>query len=488
MRRPVRPVFGNPRIAARPRASSISAGSILGDYDQPHTSTEIMATIRSTDAISELSRAVAKSKRRAELIDPAASHVIFTMDGKSLVEVRLVPNASPEAAADWLASQSRVVWTEPNEIFVGDPKDFTPNDPQYGSQYHLPKMALPAAWDIETGNPSIILAITDNGTAFNHPDLFQNIWINSDEIPGNSIDDDANGFIDDRNGWDFNANDNNPNPVGSANHGTHTAGIAAAVTNNSVGVSGVAGGNGTAGSGIRIMPIRWEGAAGWTAAMVANSYTYAANNGAKIVKHSYNFDGWATNTTVINAFNYSYSLGVLHFNSAGNNNQNNPPRSVFTQALMVASTGPSDVKSSFSNYGTFADIAAPGDNVLSTSTSNNGTTYSYVAMSGTSMSTPNAAAVAALIWSEHPTWTREQVAAQVLATADNIDAQNPSFVGLLGTGRANANRELTQTIPAPRFGNITGLPAPGATTATAFQPHCLYSVAARSNHSQRVQL
>ena len=475
MRRSIRPRLENLEARVTPVRAVFSVGQVLGDFSQPHTTTEIMATIRSADPIAELRRMTSGDAQGTGLIDPSSSQKILTMDGNSLVQVALKPGADPATAARWLARHRQVVWTEPNAIFVGDPADFTPNDPQYGSQYHLPKMQLPTAWNTQTGNPSIIVAITDNGTAYNHPDLSQNIWVNAGEIPSNGIDDDGNGFIDDVRGWDFNFNDNDPNPAGSDNHGTHTAGIAAAVTNNAVGVAGVAGGNGSPTTGVRIMPIRWEGANGWTAAMVANSYTYAANNGAKIVSASYNFDGWASNNTVITAFNYSYSLGVLHFNSAGNNNQNNPARSVFTQALMVASTDSNDVKSSFSNYGTFADISAPGSNVLSLSASSSGTSFSYATLSGTSMSTPNAAGVAALIWSQNPTWTREQVAAQILATADNIDAQNPSFVGLLGTGRANAARALTETIPAPRFGNITGLPAQGTNTFTAFTTFTVFT-------------
>lgn len=468
MRRPIRPRLESLESRITPVRALLDASKLHGDFSQPHTSTEIMATIRAVNPLAELGRMAARGSQGAALIDPGQSQVIFTRDGESLVQVQLAPNADPESAARWLARFGQVLWTEPNAIFTGNAADFTPNDPQYASQYHLPKMQLPAAWNTQTGSSSIIVAIVDNGTAYNHPDLASNIWVNSDEVAGNGVDDDGNGFIDDIRGWDFNVNDNDPNPAGSDNHGTHTAGIVAAASNNSVGVAGVAGGNGTAGSGVRIMPIRWEGANGWTSAMVANSFTYATNNGAKIISSSYNFDGWASNSTVTAAVNNAYAQGLLWFNSAGNNNQNNPARSVFTQALMVASTDSNDIKSSFSNYGTFADISAPGSSVLSTSASSSGTVFSYVSLSGTSMSTPNAAGVAALIWSQNPSWTRDQVAAQILATADNIDAQNPSFVGLLGTGRANAARALSETIPAPRFGSITGLPAQGSNTFTAF--------------------
>ncbi len=443
---------------------------LAGDFNAPHTTTEIMAFVRSENAVGLLSEFAAHNRRTAALIDPLTSRSLFNDNGVSLVQVGLVAGADPASTANWLATYSDVVWTAPNAIFQGDATELTPNDPQFGSQYHLSKMQLPTAWNTTTGSSSIVLAIADLGTAYNHPDLAANIWSNADEIAGNGIDDDANGFIDDIRGWDFTAaglGDNDPNPSGSGNHGTHTAGIAAARTNNGVGVAGVAGGDGTAGSGIRIMPLRWDGSGSWTAARVANTFTYAADNGAKIVSASYNFDGWASNSVVIAAFNYSYGQGVLHFNSAGNGNQLNPARQVFEQCLFVSSTDSNDVKSSFSNYGVFADIAAPGSNVLATTCSSSGTVFTYGSLSGTSMSTPNAAGVAALIWSAHPTWTREQVVAQLLGTADNIDSINPSFAGLLGTGRANAARSVTETLPAPRIGTLTGLPVNGGTTLTA---------------------
>jgi subtilisin family serine protease/subtilisin-like proprotein convertase family protein len=397
------------------------------------------------------------------VIDAGGSQVIFSDGGHSLVEVRLQARADPMAAVTQLAAQSAVRWAEPNFIFIGDPRDYTPNDPQYSGQYQHTKMQVNKAWDTQTGNPAIVVAIADDGVAINHPDLKANIWVNSKEIAGNGIDDDGNGFIDDVNGWDFSSGDANPNPVGGGTHGTHVAGIVAADTDNGIGVAGVAGG-GPNGDGVRIMPIRWAGSGSWTSSRVSQSYTYAANNGAKIVNASYNFDGWATNSTVTSALNYSYSKGVIHFNSAGNNNQADAPRGVFDQILFVASTTSGDVKSSFSNYGAFVDISAPGSSVLATITDDDATTHGYGSLSGTSMSSPDAAGVAALIWSQNPTWSREQVVAQLLATADNIDAANPAYVGQLGTGRANAYRGVTETLGAPRFGAVTGLPAEGGST------------------------
>lgn len=439
--------------------------------EQPsHTLTEVVAGFRGGAALTRLHSFV-------DTFNLNDSKALFTgPDGITVTELRLWPHVAPEAALVRLRTLNDIAWAEPN-VIVHRGEDFTPNDPQYSAsgQYFHRIAQTDLAWDTQMGQPSIIVAVTDDGVGYNHPDLTDNIWINPGEIPGNGVDDDGNGFIDDVRGWDFSGNDNNPLPAGSSTHGTHVSGIIAARTHNATGVAGTAGGNGSAGSGVRIMPVRWAGTTSWTATAVANSFTYAANNGAKIVNSSYNFDGFAGNATVNAAFEYSYSKGVLHFNSAGNNSQLNPPRGVFTQPLFVASLDSGDVRSSFSNYGDFVDISGSGSSILSTTTSSDGTGVSYSNSSGTSMSTPHAAGVAALLWSQNPSWTREQLVAVLLGSADIVDAENPNFLNWLGTGRVNAYRGLTQPLPPPRLGrtinmDATGLPLPAPSSFTIFTP------------------
>lgn len=374
----------------------------------------------------------------------------------SLVHLDLGDGSNPIEVMYRLTGQSAVLWSSPNFYHAGDdPRDFTPNDPSYASQYHHTRMQNNLAWDITLGNPDIRIGVTDDGVSIAHQDLQPNIWVNPGEIPGNAIDDDNNGYIDDVNGWDFSSNNNDPNPNGANDHGTHVAGITAGRTNNGIGIAGTAG-------LATIVPMQFYlGTSGWTAAIINQTYRYAADNDIQIVTTSYNVDGWVGDPVFLAGLQYMYDGGVLHFNSAGNNNQLNPPRQVFDQSLFVASTDVADVKSSFSNYGTGIDIAAPGTSIFSTIL-NNG----YGTKSGTSMSTPNAAGAAALIWGQNPGWNRDQVAAQLLYFADNIDGVNPSYVGLLGTGRANPYRALTGSLPAPRIKSLTGLPAAGSTTAT----------------------
>ncbi|MCF8373538.1 MAG: S8 family serine peptidase, partial [Bacteroidales bacterium] len=357
------------------------------------------------------------------------------------------------AAMRLLEGRSGVLWSSPNFYFQGDdPREFIPNDPSYASQYHHTLMQNNLAWDITLGSSSLIIGIADDGVELAHSDLAPNIWANPGEIPGNTIDDDANGYVDDVYGWDFPGNNNDPNHAANGDtHGSHVAGIAAGRTNNAIGISGTAG-------GCKIMALQfYNSSLPWTAAIINAAYTYATDNGAQIVNTSYNVDGWVGDPVFTAGLQYLYSSGVLHLNSAGNNNQLNPPRQVFDQSIFVASTDASDIKSSFSNYGTGIDVSAPGSSILSTIIGN-----SYATYSGTSMATPNAAGVAALIWSAHPTWTRDQVAAQLLATADNIDAANPTYIGLLGSGRVNSFQAVTATLPAPKVDWITGLPAEGA--------------------------
>lgn len=349
-----------------------------------------------------------------------------------------------------LDENPEVMWSAPNFQIEGDMREFVPNDPEYPNQYHHPLMQNDDAWDITLGSPDIIIGVTDDGVELLHSDLNANIWQNIDDFPFDGIDNDGNGYIDDFNGWDFSSGNNDPNPNDAADtHGTHVAGIAAGRTDNNVGISGTSGGS-------TIMPLQFYGVGAWTAAVINETFTYAADNGANIVNTSYNIDGWVGDPVFTAGLQYLYDNGVLHFNSAGNGNAQDPPRQAFTQTLLVASTESDDTRSSFSNYGSGIDIAAPGGSILSTVTGN-----TYDTLSGTSMAAPNAAGAAALIWSAHPTWTRDQVAAQLAGTADDIDSLNPGFEGMLGYGRVNSFNGITGTLGAPQVDEVLGLPADG---------------------------
>mgnify|MGYP000721206288 CR=1 FL=1 len=168
-----------------------------------------------------------------------------------------------------------------------------PNDPRFGEQQALDNIGqqggtsnadinAPEAWDLQTGN-DIVIAVIDSGVDYNHPDLRDNIWVNVNEIPDNGIDDDANGYIDDVNGWNFNSNTNDP--MDDMDHGTHVAGTIAAVGNNRLGITGV---NWKA----KIMPLKFmdENGVG-SVSKAIRALEYAVANGARISNIGGEFSG-----------------------------------------------------------------------------------------------------------------------------------------------------------------------------------------------------
>lgn len=373
-----------------------------------------------------------------------------------LVDLEFDPRIDPAEIMSELANDPYVVWSSPTFRYDvdahGDPRDFISNDPQSGEQYHHALIQNDLAWDITLGDSSIIVAITDDGVSATHSDLAPNVWENVAEIPGDQIDNDLNGYIDDVSGWDFVDSDADSNPAPGDTHGTHVAGIVGGRTDNGVGIAGTAGRS-------TVLPIRFydqQDPGAWTNTVIRDSFMYAVDNGARIVNTSYNIDSWVGDPVFTAGLQYIHDSGALHFNSAGNRGAANPDRQAFTQSILVANTNVIDQLASSSNYGTGIDIAAPGTGILSTVPAN-----AYDRFSGTSMAAPNAAGVAALIWAQNPEWSSYQVAHQLFATADNIDAANPGFVGLLGAGRVNSYAALTATPDPVAVTAVYGLPADG---------------------------
>lgn len=392
----------------------------------------------------------------------------------------------PREAAREIALLPGVDFAEPSyEYPVTREPDYSPNDPLFSTQYGLTRILAPQAWDITRGDSTVVIGIVDSGVEVEHPDLSANIWRNAGETGfdglgrdrrTNGEDDDANGYIDDWRGWDFaGANyavlvpDNNPSPTATNNaHGTHVAGIAAASTDNGLGVAGTA-------FRCRILAIktaadndtRGPGGVGYILAGY-EGIAYAAFMGADIVNCSWGGSGGSQ--TEQQLITYATELGTLVVAAAGNNASSQPfyPAS-YENVLSVAATNQSDVRASFSNYGLTVDVCAPGVSINSTLFP--GTyTSSY---SGTSMASPFAAGAAALVRTVFPALSARQIAERVRVTADNIDGVNPSYAGLLGKGRINIQRALTLSSPALRArdlavldsagGNNNGVPEPGET-------------------------
>ena len=341
------------------------------------------------------------------------------------------------------------------------------NDPSFDSQWQYNNTGqtggsadadidLSEAWELTTGSPAVIVSVLDSGVDLDHPDLVANIWTNPGEIPGNGIDDDQNGFIDDVHGWDFSDNDNNPDdPDG---HGSHTAGTIAAATHNGTGVAGVAGGFGSA--GVQIMPLKIFDEA--FDDIIAEAFVYAADNGAVISSNSWG--GGDTSPLIENAIDYFIANagsgggpvqgGVVVF-AAGNDgtsSQSSGYPATYSPVIAVAASDHTDRLPSWSNYGNWVDITAPGVSIISTV--NNG---GYDTYDGTSMAAPHVAGVLALVASYAPGLSAAALRSAVEQSADNIDALNGNRVGQLGSGRLNAYNALVATVPPPPDNTAPGM-------------------------------
>ena len=343
------------------------------------------------------------------------------------------------------ASGERPFWSKPPAPIMA-----IPNDPTFSSMTHLTHVMAPEAWDVVKGEDGdVVVAIIDGGTDWDHPDLAANIWTNPGEVPGDGVDNDDNGFVDDVRGWNF-ANDSNdptglPTTPTNAAHGTGTAGVVAAVTNNGTGVSGIS-------WNASIMPVNiscpeTDEAICYT----LSGILYAARNGADIVNAS--LGGPFFSFLGQDILDIALENGTLVIAAAGNDRVNNDiiPQypADYKHALSVGATNKNfDSIATFSNYGISVDIYGPGVGI-NTTLPNGLYTSTF---QGTSFSSPLVAGVAALVKTLHPDWTVAQVREQVRASADDISARTnvPPYRGKVGKGRLNAFNAVTLATPSAR--------------------------------------
>lgn len=352
-------------------------------------------------------------------------------------------------AIDRLKSDTRVGYVEPNYFVRAH--DLFPDDPRLGQQWGLyntghrvgkagADIGAPAAWSLAAGEP-VLIGVIDSGVDREHEDLAANIFTNPGEIPGNSIDDDGNGFVDDVHGWDFVNHDNDPRDDNG--HGTHIAGTIAAIGNNATGVAGVT-------WSAKILPIKMlDDAALGTVADAVAAIEYATRMGVRLTNNSWG--GIVQSYALRSAIAAAADRGMLFVASAGNDGRNCDQHPVFPAAydldniISVASTDRNDARSPFSNFGVLSvDLAAPGSAIVSTFPGD-----LYVALSGTSMSAAFVSGAACLLWSRAPLMTGDEVKAAMLASVDPLPAQANE---LSSGGRLNVHKLLAgldQVAPAP---------------------------------------
>jgi hypothetical protein len=291
-----------------------------------------------------------------------------------------------------------------------------PTDAEFPRQWGLNSSSgididAPEAWQITTGSSSTVVAVIDSGLDLTHPDLVGRVWVNPGEIPGNGIDDERNGFIDDIHGWNFLARDSDVSD--GAGHGTHVSGIIAATGNGGGGAVGV---NWQA----RIMPLKFIDAAGdGSISDAVRAIYYAAQNGARVINASWG--GPTYSKSLADAVRFAGARGAVFVTAAGNESRNNDRHPSFPASLKaphvlaVAAVDTEGRLAGFSNFGKQSiDIAAPGVNIRST------VPGGYGVLSGTSMSAPFVSGVASLVTGMFPHLSAAQIARRVVTTARHL--------------------------------------------------------------------
>ena len=336
-----------------------------------------------------------------------------------------------------------------------------PNDPRMGEVWGLAAeggIDAPGAWDYSTGSEQTVVAVIDTGIDYNHPDLRDNLWTNPGEIPGNGIDDDRNGYIDDVYG--MSALDSSGNPIDENGHGTHVAGTIGARGNNGVGVAGV-------NWRVKIMACKFlngSGSGSLAGAVEAINYmVMMKRRGIDVRVANNSWGGGGFSQSLYDAIREARDAGILFVAAAGNEANNNdalhsyPSDYELSNVVSVAAIGRSRTLASFSNYGAqMVDIAAPGVSILSTYPG-----ASYRSLSGTSMAAPHVTGALALLLSAHPALTMEEAQARLYEAATPVDA----LVGKVRTGRVLNLARL-----------LSGQGDPIASPNPQPEPSCSYSL------------
>jgi len=297
------------------------------------------------------------------------------------------------------------LYSELNEVEYVEPDytyktSYTPNDPFFPYQYSPQKVQAPDAWDVTTSNGNIKIAIVDTGIQLNHPELSIKLWPGYNFVDGNLVPNDGNG------------------------HGTHVAGIAAALTENGLGIAGMA-------PSASLIPVRaLDNSGNGLLSNIANAITYSTNAGAKVINLS--LGSTQSSITLENAVNYAWNQGLVVIAAAGNEASSTPTYpAAYQNVIAVASTDNNDQKSDFSNFGTWVDVAAPGSTILSTYINSY---YAY--LSGTSMAAPHVAGLAALLAAQGK--TNLQIRTAIQSTCDVVPGTGSYWI----YGRINANRAV----------------------------------------------
>jgi len=336
----------------------------------------------------------------------------------------------------------------------------TPDDEFLEEQWYLENIGAYEAWDTHTGDGSVVVAVLDTGIDLDHPDLEENIWVNTGEVADDGIDNDSNGYVDDVNGYDFVDDDGSPVPdqdsafdEGAVSHGTVIAGIIGAVGDNDEGVAGII-------WDVQLMSVRILDNEGiGDSNLVRQGVEYAMENGADVINLS--FTGFDFDDVLRRAIEEAYEAGIVVVAAMGNadnggiNTDESPifpacfgERADEDWILGVAATDQDDVKAEFSNYGAeCTDISAPGEDIFSAVYQDDdwiefADGFYQDSWSGTSMASPMVAGAAALLKSAYHSLTPDDIKSILRLSVDPVTATGDAQ-GKMGSGRLNIGTALT---------------------------------------------
>jgi len=397
----------------------------------------------------------------SDVIEGLNAEILNHFEMVDVYHIGLPESLAIAEALGLLRNNAQVEYAEPN--YVRKASSTFPNDPNFSSQWALyntgqeggtpgAHINAPGAWDVKTGSNATVVAVIDTGVDYNHPDLAGNMWRNLGEIPGNGVDDDGNGYIDDVYGID--AYNHDSNPLDDFGHGTHCAGIVGARGNNSVGVAGV-------NWNVSIMALKFLDSWGYgydSGAIECINYAMMMKtlHGVNVRVLSNSWGGADYGQALYDAIQTAGANNILFVASAGNNYGSNndliptyPASYDLLNIIAVAATDHYDDLAYFSNIGpTSVDVGAPGDHVLSTmptyhvTLNDYGCAMNYDYLSGTSMACPHVSGLAALLLALNPSYTYTELRTRILSTVETL----LSLTGkVLMGGRINAWSALTTT-------------------------------------------
>lgn len=438
---------GQPSTAAESRLPEIRNDLIYssGNTDNPFIPGRLIIGMRPayTTPAQSLLDAIGAAKIRTLGIarNPETGLPVNTQRKAYLVTLADTSTSGLFKAIDLLRNNPSVAYAEPDYIVQAIA---VPDDPYFSQLYGMHNTGQTGGtvdadidatevWDRHTGTRSILIGIIDTGIDYLHPDLAANIWTNPGEIPGNGIDDDGNGYIDDVHGWDFAYDDDDP--IDGHYHGTHCAGTVAGAGDNGVGVAGV-----MWSASLVALKFLDDGGSGATSDAI-DAVSYATAMGISVTSNSWG--GGAFSQSLMDAI----ALSGFFVAAAGNEGMNNdasphyPSSYELDNILAVAATDHNDQLASFSCYGlTSVDLGAPGVDIYSCAPGG-----SYQSLSGTSMATPHVSGAAGLVWSYNPSLTALQVKEILMESVDPV----ASLSGITVTGgRLNVNEALDAAGPA----------------------------------------